>query len=510
MTRLLRARQKDEAGLGMILVIGISVFLFTLAVAAATIAVSGVTQSRKRTSYEQSLATAESGIDGTMSKLQTAFSQYSADFPIPNNTATLADPTPACNAARVTWPATLGGVTVSDSNGNFIAAGGKTATQNEKAWAKQQLVALESVSGCINTSPGGQYVVLKPVTTTVAGSYPKYGKIYSLGAVPSFSAPKAQVRLLKAEYLFSPYRPTNAILTGSDLKFQGSLTVTGAAGVDPSLAGVHANGDITVIGSSGNVTGEVSYTGSMSGSIGASNVQSPAQSIPRVSARDYYFQAPSADPSAMSDWYDLCNDGTVRAWSSGGPCTSTTIYATGSFRGWSYSTPSGDKVWTANRDALDGTYFAYQTNVTNGTGNASFANMSVFAASANPTDCATKQYGNIDWNHYDIAAPAFHSTWFYADGDVRVTANIKIGQGATTPPIVSGSITSGDQTYLYTQSNSAVGNVVAADKCKATQPVDSLVSLNEVHSDLYYDPNADTPFTSIITNTLWLDYSTGT
>jgi hypothetical protein len=135
--------------------------------------------------------------------------------------------------------------------------------------------------------------------------------------------------------------------------------------------------------------------------------------------------------------------------------------------------------------------------------------MSVFAAAANPTDCATKRYGNIDWDHYDIAAPAFHSTWFYADGDVRVTSNIKIGSGATSPPIVSGSITSGDPTYLYTQSNSAVGNVVAADTCKTTQPVDSLASMNEIHSDLYYDPNADTPFTSIITNTLWLDYATG-
>ena len=320
---------------------------------------------------------------------------------------------------------------------------------------------------------------------------------------------------MKSEYVFLPYRPTNAVLTGGDLEFQGALTVTTAAGIaDTTLAGVHSNGKITVIGNAANVTGKVTTSGTGSSSTIGGKAIAPAatQAIPAISARDFYFQAPGNDPGAMEDWYDLCPDGYARDWSSSGPCTDPVVQngVVNKFNNWTYSTAT--RTWTAAKDAVPGTYFIHEGNAANGTGNAGFPNMTVIASAKYAADdpdlanCAAKKYGNIVWDHYDIASPAYTNMWFYADSDVSVTANIKIGQGASTPPIVSGLIVSGDQTKLYTQSNSAVGAVIAADKCTSPGPTDSVISVNEVHSDLYFDPDAKAPFTSVITNSLWLDY----
>ena len=56
-------RTRPEAGMGMILVIGIVVFVAGITATAGVIAMNGLAQSRHRISYEQSLAAAESGID---------------------------------------------------------------------------------------------------------------------------------------------------------------------------------------------------------------------------------------------------------------------------------------------------------------------------------------------------------------------------------------------------------------------------------------------------------------
>ena len=507
--RSLRDVRSDDTGFGMILVIGTSILVFSLVLAATAYAISGLKQSRNRTTFEQSLAVAEQGIDGTMSNLQTAFNKYNVDYPVPNNAWAYGTPAaPSCNLAPVGWPAVLAnGTTVSDSSGTFVAASGRTAEQNEKQWSTEQLTTIAATTSCRVTDTSGndrsQYVVLKPVTTLVGGLYPKFGKIYTLSAIPSFDDSTSRRRLLKSEYLFMPYRPQHAILTGSNLTFQGDLLVTGAAGVDPLLAAVHANGTIDVIGNSNVVTGPVTSTGVSSTSTSSGPIsQGPSVSIPSVSALDFHGRAQAASPTSMTDWYDMC-DGVLKTYAVSAPCTGTAIAGT---RNWSWS--AGTRTWTAPASVLPGTYYANEANVKNGSGNGTISNLTVVASSTNPTNCGSKRYGNIDWDHYDISNPQYQNLWFYADGDVSVTSNIKIGQGATTGTVVSGMIVAGDQTRLYTQSNSAVGGVVSADTCRTSpQPADSLISTNEVHSDLYYDPNAVAPFTSVITNTLWLDYS---
>jgi hypothetical protein len=511
MRHLVRRRvfASGDEGIGMILVIGIAVFVFSIVLAATAYAISGLKQAQQRTFFEQSLGASERGIDTTLSNLQTAFSKYNADYPVPNNAWTKPSPAaPACALPPVSWPAVISGTPVSDATGTFIAAAGRTAEQNEKTWASQQLNALRATPGCVVTDGSGkdksQVVILKPVTALVNGLYPKYGKVYSLAAIPSFSDPKAVVRLLKAEYIFMPYRPTHAVLTGSDLNFQGDTNILPAAGVAPEVTGVHANGNIEVTGGSATLDGPVTATGTIDGSVNGATEETPnakKQDIPTVSAENLYYQAADKAATAIGGWYDLC-DGVLKNYSSGGPCTGTSAGAT--TRNWTWDGAS--RTWTANRDVLPGTYYVDDANVVSGTGNGVIDNLTVIASRDNTPSCSSRRYGNINWSHYDISTPSFPNLWFYADGDVQVTSNIRIGQN-TPPTPVSGMVVGGDQVELYTQSNSAVGAVVAADQCKAQQPADSLIDTNTVHSNLYYDPNSDAPFTSVITNTLWLDYS---
>jgi len=511
MRHLVRRRvlASTDEGVGMILVIGIAVFVFSIVMAATAYSISGLKQAQQRTFFEQSLGASEQGVDTALSNLQTAFSKYNADYPVPNNAWTRPSPAaPTCSLPPVSWPAVISGTPVSDAAGTFFAAAGRTAEQNEKTWATQQLNALRATPGCVVTDGSGkdksQVVILKPVTALVNGLYPKYGKVYSLAAVPSFSDPKAVVRLLKAEYIFMPYRPMHAVLTGNDLNFQGDTNILPAVGVGPGITGVHSNGNIEVTGGSTTLDGPITATGTVSGSVnGATDEKSgdALQSIPVVNAEDFYYQAADRAGNAIGGWYDLCA-GVLKSYSSGGPCTGSLV--SGTTRNWTWDGTS--RTWTANRDVLPGTYYVDNANVVSGSGNGVIDNLTVIASRDNTPSCSSRRYGNIDWSHFDIKTPSFPNLWFYADGDVRVTSQIQIGQNIPPTP-VSGMVVGGDQVYLYTQSNSAVGAVVAADQCKAQQPGDSLIDTNTVHSDLYYDPNSDAPFTSVITNTLWLDYS---
>lgn len=514
---LWRHRATGDDGVGMILVIGVSVLVFALAAAAMAYAVNAIRQSRERSGFERSLATAENGIDLTLSKLSTAFTDYNADYPVPSP-PTVAEPSPWCNDTEVTYPAYLAdGTQVSDANGVFVSE------DAERQWATEQLNGLRAVPGCVLDGGVGEYVVLKPKSPLVGGLYPKAGKIYAMGAVPDFDTTGADVRLVKNEYVFMPYRPLNAILTGATLEIGASVVVTGAAGVDPSVAGIHTNGSLTVSGGSAStVTGTVTQTQPVSGTttIGGQTVtQQDQQRMPEVDASKYYYQAPQYSKDNMASWYDLCPDGTVRPYGgSTGPCSNATILnkdASGAlvlpFRGFDFSTSDPDRVWWGDRTTQPGTYFAHEGSIKAKSGGPDpmINGLTLIAeATANKTDCNGKRYGNIEWSHHSILAPSMGNMFFYADGDVVVNSNIQLGQGATTPPVVSGMVVVRDQVDLNTSSNSAVGAIVATDACSSTQPVDSLVGINSItNMELYYDPNSDAPFTSLITTSLWLDYS---
>ncbi len=479
----LRRRMSDDSGVGMVLVIGIMLFVAGLTVTAAVIAENGLAQSRQRIKYERSLAVAESGIDLALGHLQYAFDSSHSDYPIP---APGGAPNAACTEDAVELP----DLTVTD----------------EQTWASTELAELAADHPeCLVATNEGDVVVLKP-TNPVGGPGIQYGRVYARGWSPGYGEPGAVARTVKAEYVFLPYQPQYAILTGTSLELASTSTdVTGAHGVDPELASVHTNGDLTTTGNP-TVTGDVTYTGSATGSFdnfnGGTATAVAEVPIPRVSALAFYGQAPTLHEGAIATWVDLCPDGIAREYAeSRVPCTGDEKEDGASpFQGWSYD--AGLNTWTASKDTASGTYFVHHADVANGTGNGSIPNITVIA-SATSTDCAAKQYGNIEWDHYDTLAPAFKNLFFLADGDLAATSNFYSGQSSAAN-VVSGMYVAGEEVLVWTSSSGLVGSVLAANTC----PSDSgPVASNEVQGQIIkFDPNGDSPFSSLISTTLWLEY----
>ncbi|MBC7306282.1 MAG: hypothetical protein H5T80_05005 [Dietzia sp.] len=490
MRRNLRAalRGDHEAGLGLVLIIGVSVFVFTIAATAAAIAVNGITQSRNRTGFEASLALAETGIDRALSAVQQAYDVDGSDYPIPGSTSW-------CGDSEVAFPTAGEG-----ANGVF------SSEDAEKAWVLPRLQAL--VATCATTDELGQYVVLKPVSAS-----PKYGKVYALAAMPSF-AEAQRTRVVKTEYIFMPYRPTHAILAGGDLELSSSTLVTGVDAAATAMAGVHTNGSLS---SNGNPTvyGPVTSTGPSSatstrfyGNDGTTAEHQPTVAIRPVSAS--LARATTTGDDALSSWYDLCPNGDVRAYAEkNAPCSASatligTATATTTVRGWKFNSTS--KTWIATRNALDGTYYAHEGNINMDTGNAVFPRMTLIAAAENPTTCASKRHGNITWDHYELAAPASGNIFMLADSDIVTSANFTAGR---LSPLSSGMFIAGDQIQMSTSSQGAVGSVITANQCP-TPPPNGLITTSRVQNpSVYFDPNAEAPFSSIITTALWLDYGRG-
>jgi hypothetical protein len=489
---------RSDSGIGMILVIGIVIFGAGLTATAGVIAMNGLSQSRHRISFEQALASAESGVDFALGKLQYAFDTDFVDYPIP-----LADtaPTAACTAADIQLP----------------AAANDPQTWDEQAWAEQQLDTLEAgplgANGrptCLMATPTGDVLILKP-RNAAGGPGLKYGRVYARGWAPGWGDPRAIERTVKVEYVFMPFQPKHAVLTGSNLSLQGSFLVDEANGVDPNTAGVHTNGNLEIEGSGGDVSGPVTYIGTVDGSTtfsggDAAQVKVPVR-IPVVSARQLYKQAPSRGEVDSSSWWDLCPDGTARVYSSAGPCTGGPHpLGTG---GWSFSGSSpADHLWTANRDTLDGTYFVYQADATNGSGNPDFTSITVIAAAtepASPGNCPSPRYGgNIIWDHYAVGIPHFGDLWFLADQDLVVHANFDAGSNGDTP--IAGTYIAGEEIDLQTSSSMLVGSVLAANQCpNDSGPIEGDEN-NVQGQEIWFKPNADSPFSSVISTTLWLEY----
>lgn len=480
MLSAIRRRLAEDPGIGMVLVIGITIFVAGLTITAAVIAQNGLAQSRQRINFERSMAAAESGIDFALAHLQYAYDEHHADYLIPKPAVA---PTSACTAASEQLP--------------------DLETLDEKAWASAKLRTLaQDHPECIMDTPHGQVLVIKP-QNPVPGPGIQYGRVYAMGWSPARGATEVVSRTIKVEYVFMPYKPVFAVLTGAELELRSTSTdIMGAHGVDPAAAAVHSNGDLSVVGQP-TVTGPVTVSGSASGSFGnfpggTVGTQDPIR-IPRVSARAFYSQAPTSDPQAMNTWTDLCPDGTARQYSGSDPCLGTQV-GTSPYNGWSYD--AGAHVWTASKDTVSGTYFVHQADVANGTGNGTIPNITV-VASATTSDCASKQYGNIVWDHYNTPAPAFKNLFFLADGDLSATSNFYSGQDLPGN-VISGMYVAGEEIQVWTSSSGLVGSLLAANQCPAdTGPVPT----NQVQGQIIkFDPNGDSPFSSLIATTLWLEY----
>jgi hypothetical protein len=483
----------DDRGVGMILVIGSALVLTALMIVGTTIASRSLESSRRHDHFEGALAAAESGIDVALANVQHTYDTVGTDS---YTTPALVDT--YCKQASVVWPFS----TLPSAN-------------QERAWAKTTLTTLAVVPGCRQSGPTGDYAMLKPIG---------HQAVYAMAWSPRYGAAEVKTRLIKSEYLFAPYKPSNAILTSGNLELDSSTLVTTAPGNDPNVAAVHSNGTITVPNGNPVVYGPVSSSGTSSASsakfynsqnVNGSVFQSAQQSIPNVSASEVWGQDHAN--TYTGGWYDLCPDGTVHSPNGSAPCLGTQIAsdangalgATG-FRGWHFDSSYSPPVWRIGKNPGDGVFYINggDVNEASGIGNPVAANMTVIAA-ASTTTC-NKVGGSIVWDHVDMQAPSIPNLFMLADQDIKTSSNFYAGSssGGTT---VSGLFVAGDQVDLETSSNGAYGAVVAADQCSAPyNAIDAPVTADIVKNpSVYYDPNAQAPFVGVIDTTLWLEYNSG-
>ncbi len=362
---------------------------------------------------------------------------------------------------------------------------------------------------CRTSTARGDVVLLKPTGRQVT---------YALSYVPKYGAAEVKRRLVKAEYLFTPYAPDHAILANGNLVLDASTTLTAAPPNDPALATVHSNSTVTVSSGNPTVYGAVTQSGenptttsnNFYGNTGGQVAGAPTQSIPFAGALAVWTKNRLTNPPG--GWYDLCPDGTARVPDAGAPCAGNALanVATGgTFRGWRFVGTGPVPRWEATSavkvNGFSGTYYVSggdAVDVGSNTGSP-VPNLTVLASAS--TFTCTKVGGNIHWGSTDPAAPSIPSTWLIADQDLRTTSNYSAGS-ASGSTVISGFFIAGDQVEMSTSSNGAYGAVVAADQCDpadGTSPVDGNVVKNP---SIYYDPNAQAPFADVINNTLWLEY----
>src|SRR4051794_28154279 len=219
--RIAAVLHSGDSGMGLILVIGTSIAAMMAAMGVAAIGIHSLRSSAQHVSFEQALAAAESGVDDQLSAIQSANNQ---DPPVDYTT-----PSP-CNSTGATP--------------TFASSAA------ERTWAKALINSLPA--SCTKTTSSGQYIAVRPAGLQV---------VYSMGWSPSRTAVHRKTRLIKAEYLFGPFKPSNAILTNGNLNFSGSV-YTDYVG-DATSANVHSNGNITSNGSGSlTILGQISASGS--------------------------------------------------------------------------------------------------------------------------------------------------------------------------------------------------------------------------------------------------------
>lgn len=478
MRNLVRRHAEEDAGFTLILVVGFSLVMMILVTVAFSITARTTDASRRHAAFDTSLDVAESGIDEGLGRLQ-ANNAWSAGVPVPSTGF------PACASPALT---------------------------PEQCWAKTQLQTLAATSSNLQKTGEGQFVIYKPANRQT---------VYSMGWTPSYGATNAKWRMIKSEYLFGPYQPGNAILTGNSLNLSGSVSIDSLTG---DGSGVHSNGDISSV-TSDTLAGPLTASGTNDCAANATNSadcsttgqNTPLQTVPTVSALQTYQDCMtgagdcSTGPSLAANWYDLCPDGTVHAADTvtSTPCNGTVLEAAGAFttfRGWSFGLNGSVPTWTMGQadSPYSGVYFVQWGDAVIGTsGNGTQPWNGTVIASANtsgvapyggvsPATC-NKQGGNISWKLFDITA-FLPGLIMLGDADVDDGANNQATGGA---------IIAGDQLHMSTSSATVTGSLVAADQCVGAPADQTKVQGITLH----YDKTAQAPVRTVINTTLWLEYA---
>jgi hypothetical protein len=462
---LKRVRVDDEAGFGLILVIGLTTVITGLVAVSFVLISNAARGSSRHVAYQQTGDAAEMGVDRELARLQA---WHDAGQAVSGNTVT------------------------------YAPASG----QSEGQWAFQALTALANQGGtCKNVSD------VKDGTSTgqyVSAAATNRNAVYSIGWEPSCATP-TRTRVLKSEYLFSTFHPNEAILTGGTLDITGSVTTDSDT---TGVGGIHANGGLDDGNNSLVTNAPVSASGTpcniTSSKVQSSQCGAPQENMPTIDPRQI-FNSLSTSTAYNSHWYDLCNDGSVQApptTAGGTPCSAgNTVLGSGTvkngFDGWTFTTDSnGIPTWSDGNSHVAGVYYAYHSNI-HIQDNAS-ATETVLAEADTSQGVCQKVGGNIYQKLLNIT-PYISGLTMMAGQDITLESNFT--DGSPTNP---GLIAAADQVDLNTSSAVIYGAVVAGDACDTS-------GTGGIHIDsaqgvtIHYMGAMDTPVGDLIRSTLWLE-----
>ncbi len=417
-----------EEGMALILVLIIGSMLLVMGGLSLTLFQSSSTGATRHIQAEQGLQTAEQGIDQTIGRLQDNLAYNTS------GTST----SPACGTVLPKPPSTV-----------------VTPTQ-EAAWLRANFGPGADTScypnGWLQTDSAGEYAAIQPNDRKT---------IYSISWIPSRAAAR-RVRVVKAEWLPANFQPEHAILTGNALRMQGNAAVAGIAG------SVHANGDITVVGSSVTVEKTVTTSGTFSpdpptnlSAGGGTTKNSPRQSIPTFSPELFWNSNDS--PSYVNAWWDMCDDGIVRLPDGAGPCLGSVAADANNpygYQGWSYKATT--RTWSYKGAGVQGgVFYAHHGNIdlSGSPGTAAAPWRATLVASATPT---TATCGHADGVISISGSPVMTS---YGEGQaVTMLAGSDLELGGTPSTQLTGLFMAVEQMEI--SGNGALsGSILTGDKC---------------------------------------------
>lgn len=481
MTTSQEHRRADEAGIGIMMAFGVGLLLMAMCVLAISLLNIGQNSSARHLGFEQAINVSEQGIDTALAEQQAAEGTASTD---------------------AAWDAAATAVTgtASPTAGQLPAT--VDTVDEEEAWLRERTAwvkankATPAVAALIKKTPEGDYVYLNPSNRQT---------VYSVGWIPNVETAK-QARYIKAEWLFSTWRPDHALLVNGDLSMGGSSSILGIAG------NVHANGDIDLNAGGGTtISGTISTSGTITSSPalptgGVPNYEtgSPLQDVPDFNPRLIWDRQ---HVSYASEWYDLCPDGTVRRpTNAAGPCTGVIEADTSAgaeFRGFKLS---GDDWDYSGNSTFDGVYYAYQKNIKVG-GNPGEAGApwkatlitEAIAGGASGSCTTTRSYGDIQISGNPGAIPFITGLGFIAGRDLKLNGNP--GSGASG--IYSGFYAAVEQVQI-SGNPKITGSVVAQGLCDTPG---SMITDNQVNGNptITYDGGLDVLVGATIRTALWLE-----
>lgn len=424
-------RLRDDEGIGIIVVIGITAVLLIIMTISVVVATNSLSSARKHTYYESAMAAAESGLWSKLGEVQTA-----------------ATTPPSYAYSSSCTPNT------------------SVDTADERAWAQAQIARmLDSVPGCAVANAGeGEYFAF--VTTDADGN----PVVYAQGWSPARgSEAEARSRIIKMSYELGGYKPTQAVLGNAGITATAA-GVTVARGGDNSPASVHANGNANgsaslAIQGTFSASGTNNLTASCPSGISGGCVQQVAREpYPAVTANAIYR---SLAAQFQSRWYTLCNDSTggyVYRPPSGStppanPCPARSSSGTQlAADGWSYAAATA--TWTFNGSASPGSvYFVYGADAVLDFTGAKTVSVIVGATPAGVG-------GNLTWTAGEVNGP-ISGLVVFADGNLSTGASVigrtgvvgargtvTIGSGAQ----LTGSVLGGDTITLGSSSRVTFDN----------------------------------------------------